>query len=213
MSEPEKVLVFPAEALNEYLVEFKQGIMTDGYYLDDILEDVLVVAHFMDRAAAEVDPSFKQVIPYCVLTNSNGKIFAYRRTKKGGENRLHEMWSIGVGGHINPCDGSLAGQSLYDAALRREIREEVGIELRENITEAAPELALIYDPSNEVGKVHFGVVHLVPVNPADLKIEDPALADGVWKSLDEIRQLAGEGKLENWSNLVVRKLNELVRSI
>ena len=46
-----------------------------------------------------------------------------QRLKKGGEQRLHGLLSLGVGGHINPVDE--AEGSALTAGLRREVDEEV----------------------------------------------------------------------------------------
>ena len=40
-------------------------------------------AHFLPRSAAENDPSFKQIIPYAILTHA-GRILHYVRGKKTG---------------------------------------------------------------------------------------------------------------------------------
>ena len=72
----------------------------------------------MRRGDAEEDPTHKQVIPYLVLRDGE-RWFLMRRTKAGGDARLHDRWSIGVGGHLNPGDGDVAG------GLRREWAEEV----------------------------------------------------------------------------------------
>ncbi len=72
----------------------------------------------MDRAAAEQDPTHKQVIPYLVLRDGE-RWFLMRRTRAGGDARLHDRWSIGVGGHLNPGDGDVEG------GLRREWAEEL----------------------------------------------------------------------------------------
>ena len=53
-----------------------------------------------------------------------------RRTKAGGDARLHDLWSIGVGGHLNPEDGGLAG------GLVREWHEEV-------VADFVPEFELV----------------------------------------------------------------------
>ena len=42
-----------------------------------------------------------------------------RRSRAGGDARLHDRWSIGVGGHLNPGDGDVTG------GLRREWAEEL----------------------------------------------------------------------------------------
>ena len=73
---------------------------------------------FLRRGDAEEDPTHKQVIPYLVLRDGE-RWFLMRRTQAGGDARLHDLWSIGVGGHLNPGDGDVAG------GLRREWAEEV----------------------------------------------------------------------------------------
>ncbi|MBF0573075.1 MAG: phosphoesterase [Desulfamplus sp.] len=69
--------------------------------------------HWIDRPIAENDKAFKQIIPYIIIQADNGNLTAiYRR--KGSENRLHGLWSIGIGGHINPLDSHIDNQSYYN---------------------------------------------------------------------------------------------------
>lgn len=196
----EKVLVFKAELLDK-LGKF-QGVLENPKakeYLNEILYyDNLL---YIDRPAAEVDPNFKQLIPYCILRYA-GKIFCYQRTKKGNENRLHDLYSLGVGGHINPEDGdSNGGNTLYYSAMQRELKEELGsLPAYDNKI-----VGLLYDDSNEVGQVHFGVVHrltfdYVPV----IKSTDAALTNGSFRDL--IWVIANRDKFENWSKLVIERL-------
>src|SRR5260221_14144574 len=63
---------------------------------------------FEPRVGMESDRSQKQVIPYLVLRDGP-RYFLMRGTRAGGDARLHDRWSIGVGGHLNPGDGDLAG--------------------------------------------------------------------------------------------------------
>ncbi|MBF0234249.1 MAG: hypothetical protein HQK65_14610, partial [Desulfamplus sp.] len=59
--------------------------------------------HWLDRSVAETDTQFKQIIPYILIQADNGNLTAiYKR--KGSESRLHDLWSMGIGGHINPSD-------------------------------------------------------------------------------------------------------------
>lgn len=196
----EQVLAFPATALQPFLALFKmdKGIVTDPTTVAAILKEVLNPDYlrFIDRASAEQDPSWKQVIPYTVLENADCEIFAYQRTKKGGESRLHDKWSIGVGGHINPEDGETNDAGMYDRAFLRELQEEVGI----NGNFGHEIVALLYDPSNSVGEVHFGVVHsLYLTDDVTLSFNDPALSNGVWGKVTSLET----DSLENWSKLVV----------
>ena len=77
-----------------------------------------IVAHggrFRPRAAMERDRSWKQVIPYLVLRDGE-RYFLMQRTRAGADERLHDRWSIGVGGHLNPGDGDLVGGLLREWA-------------------------------------------------------------------------------------------------
>ncbi len=203
----EQVLVFPASVLEGYYPEFArmEGAITSAMSVWFLSRRVMgSELHFMDREQAENDPSFKQVIPYCVLKSGN-KIFAYQRSKKGGESRLHDLWSIGVGGHVNLGDASTAQgkgwRETYLWALGRELREEVNLDFTE--LASAPLVAMLYDNSNDVGKVHFGMVHLVDVGDRSaMKACREAIASSEWMTRDEVEQL----NLENWSRLVVDRV-------
>jgi len=90
----EEILVIPRELFDK-LGSF-QGIETDtARYLEAILDPAN--NFFMDRAKAEEDPSFKQIIPYAIF-HHEGKYLHYTRGKSGGESRLHaqDRWALVV---------------------------------------------------------------------------------------------------------------------
>ena len=128
---------------------------------------------FIKRKDAESNPAYKQLIPYALL-QCGENIFVYRRGKLLAEKRLHGNYSLGIGGHISVTDPGLFGTS-YDDGLKREINEEVTIE--SPYTQRV--VALLNDDSNDVGKVHFGVVHI-------LKLEKP-LVKPREKSINETK--------------------------
>src|ERR1700758_5075669 len=111
----ERVLVVPRSALMAGDPGW-HGVTVER--LDRFEAIVAREGRFEDRAVAEADRAWKQVIPYLVLRD-RARYFLMRRTRGGGDARLHDRWSIGIGGHLNPGDGDLAG------GLRREWREEV----------------------------------------------------------------------------------------
>ncbi len=74
------------------------------------------VPRFMPRPQAEKDPSFKQLIPYVIMT-CDGKYLSYVRGKRAGETRLVAKRSIGIGGHINPTDDMPLFGNFYDTYL------------------------------------------------------------------------------------------------
>jgi predicted NUDIX family phosphoesterase len=191
MTEGEKVLGFPAKCMHNS--EFT-GFTRDVNLVHQYKEIIRWNPMYHDRKSAETNPFFKQIIPYCLITYRN-TIYVYQRTKKGGESRLHDLYSLGVGGHINPIDES---DNTYETAMKRELLEEVG-DIGEYLNTI---LGLLYDPSNEVGQVHFGVVHEIYCkNKPDIKSDDPSLSNGAFRDKKWI--LENQDKFENWSKLVI----------
>ena len=84
--------------------------------------------HFMERPAAEKDPSHKQLIPYAIFHHA-GRYVSYTRGGSSGEKRLVAKRSIGIGGHINPVDASQdgLGETMYFNGVEREMAEELVI--------------------------------------------------------------------------------------
>ena len=195
----EEILVISRQLFDE-LGAF-QGIKTD---VDGYLEAILDPANnfFMDRGKAEDDPSFKQIIPYA-LFHHTGKYLHYTRGKSGGESRLHAQGSVGVGGHINPVDerADPLGKATYLAGVEREIDEEL------NITGGHQNriVGLLNDDSNDVGKVHLGVVHIFDLESENVTSAEDALANLAFQSSED---LTGKlhGSLETWSRFCIDEL-------
>lgn len=145
----------------------------------------------MPRAQAEDDPSYRQIIPYA-LVKYGGRYFLMRRTKAGGEARLHDLYTLGVGGHINP--GDEIGNPVL-GGLHRELKEEVGVQRYH-----AEPLGFIVMRDSSVSMVHAGVVFLVESEDEPRVMETEKL-EGSLAALEEIRAVY-EG-LEGWSRLVL----------
>jgi predicted NUDIX family phosphoesterase len=196
----EQVLVVPRKLLDE--IGAFEGIRTEG--LDAAVARLLDPAghFFMDRAAAEDDPSHKQLIPYCIF-RCGDRILHYTRGKSGGESRLHAKISVGVGGHVNPVDmdGGKTGPDAYHAAVTREIEEE--LDLPEDHQHRI--IALLNDESNPVGQVHLGIVHLIDLNSDSVRSREDALTDLGFTALDELNGPLME-RLETWSQFCIRHL-------
>lgn len=198
----EQVLVCPKEFLKEFLTSDK--LISDNKAVKQIVK-VLVDAplFYMDRDRAETDTDHLQIIPYVVLMkagNDDFWYFRYQRTKKAGDARLRGDYSIGIGGHINPPDGDVFKRS-YEESFRREIFEEIGLRIGE-----IPKIyAAIYDDSNDVGKVHLGLVHLLSLpNWLLVNTTDEALSNGEFVKYGDLEP--ADGKLENWSQLLFDNL-------
>ena len=202
----EQILVVTRKLLDD-LGDF-QGINTQ---VDHYLPSLLNPANnfFMDRGAAEDDPSHKQLIPYCIFRvkdEQGTRYLNYTRGKSGGESRLHAQVSIGVGGHINPVDKreDHLGLDTYMAGVEREIDEELII----SAGHTNKIVALLNDDSNEVGKVHLGVVHMIDLETDDVRANEDAIANLELSSIDELKGPLYD-RLETWTRLCVDAIEDL----
>jgi predicted NUDIX family phosphoesterase len=193
-AEPVKVLVVPAAELDR-LGRF-QGFCPDAdRYLDALLRPG--VASFQPRPAMEVDPSFKQIIPYVVF-RCGDRVFCYRRGTSQGEARLHRLRSLGVGGHVDEADADgRATAEAYDIALRRELDEEVELGSPGRLTR----VGLINDDATPVGTVHLGVAHVYELDEPKVAPREEGLADAEFLTLDAIAGMVDE--FETWSRIVL----------
>jgi predicted NUDIX family phosphoesterase len=162
------------------------GIRTDD--LDAFLEALERDGRYEARTAMEVDPSFKQVIPYLVLRDGE-RFFLMRRTKGGVDARLHDRYSIGVGGHLNPGDGGVLG------GLRREWHEEL-------VAEFEPDfqlVGLLNDDTTEVGAVHLGAVYVADATGRPVEIRETDKLSGAFAEPHEVAAVVD--RMETWSRL------------
>jgi predicted NUDIX family phosphoesterase len=199
----EKVLVFP-RSIFEQLGIF-QGFRTDvDRYLPIILDKKN--NSFQPRAQAETDPTFKQIIPYVVVTDGKS-ILHYVRGKKAGEQRLVAKGSIGIGGHINDEDHTLfaVGLQAFQDAVKREVCEELTVQ---GPFDARP-VGLINDDSTEVGRVHFGIVHVLFRTPEKVKKNEQVITQVEFIPIEELK--ARREQMESWSQLCLDNLDALLK--
>lgn len=199
----EKVLVFPRSLFEQQGVF--QGFNADiDRYLPVILEAKNNT--FMPRSKAETDPGFKQIIPYVIVTDGKN-ILHYVRGKKAGEQRLVSKGSIGIGGHINDDDHTLFafGLKAFQDAVKREVCEELSIQ---GEFEARP-VGLINDDSTEVGKVHFGVVHVLFCQPGQVKKNEQVITQVEFIPIEELK--AKRDQMETWSQLCLDNVDALIK--
>jgi predicted NUDIX family phosphoesterase len=197
--------------------EWPQGFVAlDQTAGSDLLRQAHDLGRFVDRPTAERTPAWKQWIPYCVVrcrpagTESESGVFCVRRTRGQSEARLHGLWSIGLGGHIEPVDvaGATGAESFFGAALRRELEEELSIDTR--LTIQPKFLGLLNDDGTEVGQVHAGLVYAWDVElPAataggQVGIAEVGKMEGGFGSLVEFRKLwQNPDQFETWSRFLV----------
>lgn len=189
MSDGEQVLVIPR--LSIMGDPGWHGVTTDG--LEAFEAIVASDGEFRPRAEMEQDRSWKQVIPYLVLRDGD-RYFLMRRTRAGSDARLFDRYSIGVGGHLNPGDGDLAG------GLRREWREE----LLAAFDPAFQLIGLLNDDTTDVGSVHLGAVYVADSGGLPVAIRETDKLSGEFASPAQVAEV--HGRLESWSALVFEHL-------
>jgi len=211
---------------------------------DEFLAKAMALGRFVDREEAEANPAWKQWIPYCMLRcgdwsatdhpNPDRGVLLVQRTRQGNETRLHESWSIGLGGHIEPVDvagpdrakelqtpstelgwsraqsGPTEAHAFFVAALARELAEELDLPGQQQ-TPVPRLLGLINDDSTEVGKVHAGLAYCIDFSlPLRIARETVGIREisklrGGFTHLVEFAELwQTPAQFESWSQFLVQ---------
>jgi predicted NUDIX family phosphoesterase len=190
----EEVLVVPREAL--FAGTEWTGFRDSG--LDDLLSRVRAHYRFRRRSDVEEDPSEPQIIPYVVFRHED-RYFLTHRLRRSSERRLRHLYSLGVGGHINPEDVTEAADPI-DAGLRREWEEEV-VYSGQFSTQL---IGAINDQTTPVGRVHVGLIFLVDGDRPDISIREVNKLAGALLPLDAMRSYYLD--MESWSQLIFEYL-------
>lgn len=191
----EQILVVPTLLFHE--VGYFQGFTTN---VEPYLRILLDSAHisYRPRPEMEQDPSFKQLIPYCIFRHGN-QLFHYTRGKLQGEGRLHSKRSIGIGGHIS-LDDQHPTESPYLQAMHREIEEEVFLETtyRERC------VGLLNDDQTEVGRVHLGIVHIFDLDAPKVRRREESIINSGFADIADL--IEDRDQFETWSQICLDHL-------
>lgn len=187
-----------------------QGILLSNELIDPIMERFNAWTALV-RGDAEENPDFKQPIPYTIIKRGD-EVFLYERLKAGGDKRLHNQLSIGVGGHMNPVDDIYNWEELLFINVYREIIEEVYID-REVLFDTPPKVfGLINDDSNEVGKVHIGILNVLEIpEDSDVSVLETDKLDGYWVRIQDLSKSPLFDRLENWSKIASGFVMDLLK--
>ena len=171
---------------------------------------------FVERERAECDPELKQIIPYTIVTRSPAQgavppseeleVLLMKRLARGGERRLHDKLSIGVGGHVEPIDAEGDRGAVLERGTRRELGEELAFEGEL----AWRRVGLLNDDSNPVGAVHVGLVQVARASGA-VAVREADVLSGEFAAPRALRELLeGGANFESWSARLVERLAELI---
>lgn len=206
----EQIICFRKELLSAYLNQSKV------FYDKSLWRRILDNLQSIPRSDAENDLHFKQLIVYVVIKSGN-LYLTYKRTPQTGEKRLSEKYSLGIGGHVDVADmnqltlfGNQNKENFIYHAIWREIMEEINIK-SSNILTGPKIICFINDDSNDVGRVHFGIVCL-------LKIREPKVSrkegKGEGKGISELKFYdlhnlkTKKPYFEKWSQLLIENFTE-----
>jgi predicted NUDIX family phosphoesterase len=198
----ERILVVPTSLFRD--LGYFQGFSREvDRYWPRIVEGDHV--EYRARGEMEADPSFKQLIPYCLFrwTDANGDahLFEYQRGGGSGEARLRAKHSVGVGGHISSIDAEVGPtHDVYREGMRRELEEEVIIDTPYKETV----VGLINDDETPVGQVHLGMVHLCDVERPNVRPREADILGARFSPVADI--LTRLEQFESWSKIAVREL-------
>src|SRR5438270_3913235 len=203
MSVPNEHVLVVRRSLFDQLGGFQGLNFEPGKYLNAFLSRGN--NFYLPRPEAEINPAYKQIIPYALIAFEN-KVAYYVRGKKAGEQRLVAKGSIGIGGHMNEADESLFAmdKQAYRAGVEREVNEEIKIDTRfdDRI------VALLNDDTTEVGRVHLGIVHVFKLAEPKLEKREAMITNLAFLGKDEL--LKRRESLETWSRICVDSLERLL---
>jgi predicted NUDIX family phosphoesterase len=169
------------------------GLVARG--LERVLRTVHATSEYRPRAEIEDNAELQQIIPYCVVHHpGNDTYLLTRRLRRSSEKRLHHMFSLGIGGHVNPGDGEIDDPVV--GGLRREWAEEI----RCDSPARASLVALLNDDSSPVSRVHLGLVFLVEPEGPFVEVRELDKLEGETLSLEAMRR--HYLSMESWSQLV-----------
>ena len=155
----------------------------EGYTPDygPFRETIAQMLDFAPEEACESVPGRLEIVSYTVVWRQRDEggteVFVGQRLSGAGEERLHDNHLVGWGGHAEIQDTSAVDDILSRTALR-ELYEELYISTSQESTLRYH--GIVYDPSNEVGKDHIGVVHSMCVSSARVREEEKYAGKGFW---------------------------------
>jgi predicted NUDIX family phosphoesterase len=201
----ELVFAFPTEELWNLLTYKEQGLI---YGKSDSLKMIVQKGLFRKRNELEEDPSFKQIIPYAVISNKEPErrgvrqsqsFYLFRRRSGQTEKRLHNYFSLGVGGHMNPSNSKESDEQYLINELKRELSEEVRL-LNGCIIEDIEFIGFINDDTIPVGRVHIGLLYNIRVSNKNIVINETDRMTADWIDKPDLAEFY-KG-METWTKII-----------
>jgi predicted NUDIX family phosphoesterase len=190
----ELVFAFPTDGLWKLITYKKKGLIKEN---GEVLKRIVQNGLFLRRRELEEDPSFKQIIPYAIISNKDS-FYLFRRKSGQTEKRLHNKFSLGVGGHMNPGDFMESKEKYLIDELKRELHEEVNL-LNGCLIEDIEFIGFINDDTIPVGRVHIGLLYNIHVSNKEVYINETDKMTAEWIDKSDLAEFY-EG-METWTKI------------
>ena len=190
----ELVFAFPTDEFWKLMPYNKKGLIKGN---SEVLKRIVQDGLFLRRSELEEDPSFKQIIPYAIISHKES-FYLFNRTSEQTENRLHNKFSLGVGGHMNPDDSMESKEQYLIDELKRELYEEVKL-LNGCLIEDIEFIGFINDDTISVGTVHIGLLYNIHVSNKEVYINETDKMTADWIDKSNLSEFY-EG-METWSKI------------
>ena len=190
----ELVFAIPTDELWKLLTYKEKGLIKEN---SEVLKRVIQNGLFRRRSKLEEDPSFKQIIPYAIISNKES-FFLFKRTSRQTEKRLHHKFSLGVGGHMNQSNSKESKEQYLINELKRELFEEIKL-LNGCLIEDIEFIGFINDDTIPVGSVHIGLLYNIHVSNKDIVINETDMMTADWIDKPDLAEFY-EG-METWTKI------------
>jgi predicted NUDIX family phosphoesterase len=204
MNNTELVFAFPTDGFWKLVTYIKKGLIREN---SGVLKRIIQNGLFLRRSELEEDPSFKQIIPYAIISNNEPEcsgdrqsqsFYLFRRTSGQTEKRLHNKFSLGVGGHMNPNDFMESKEQYLIDELKRELFEEVKL-LNGCLIEDIEFIGFINDDTISVGRVHIGLLYNIHVSNKEVYVNETDKMTAEWIDKPNLAEFY-EG-METWTKI------------
>ena len=190
----ELVFAFPTDELWKLVTYNKKGLIKGN---TEVLKKIVQNGQFLGRSELEEDPSYKQIIPYAVISNKDS-FYLFRRSSGQTEKRLQNLFSLGVGGHMNPNVSMESGEQYLIDELKREFYEEVRL-LNGCLIENIEFTGFINDDTIPVGMFHIGLLYNIKVSNREVYINETDKMTAEW--IDRYNLAEFYEEMETWTKI------------
>jgi len=190
----ELVFAFPTDELWKLLTYTEQGFIHGN---SDALKIIVKKGLFRKREDLEADLSFKQIIPYGVIS-SKDSYYLFKRKSGQTEKRLQNLFSLGMGGHMNPGKSTEPEEQYIIDELKRELSEEVRLSDGCRI-EAIDFIGFINDDTIQVGRFHIGLLYNIRVSNKQISVSETDKMTAEWVDKSNLAEYYNE--METWTKI------------